>query len=88
MEMDKFRDEVGPALQKNETLMLFIRDMPRAYCVLEFTDTFDVATSERKFEYKNYRVLVSKQENIDKCKKELDDFVKGDFQVILRQAVI
>jgi len=52
-------------------------------------ETIDVATGKSTGEFKNFRDLVGKQEDIDACKKVIEESVKGDgYEVILRERAV
>jgi len=53
-----------------------------------YEEKFDVNTNESKVDWKNYRVLVGKQDDIDTCKTKIEETVKGDFEVVLREQAI
>jgi len=59
--------------------------MPRAFCVFVYEVKRNVTTGKDSVDWKNYRVLVGKQESIDACKAEIDAAVKGDFEIVLRE---
>jgi len=82
-EMDKFRSEVGPQLQKDlkETLEKF----PRAFCVMVATEELNVESGEKTSKYDNYRVLVGPSAELEKVKGHLEEKVKGSFKIILRE---
>jgi len=86
--IDTFHTEVGPALQKNEKIAAVAKNMPRAFCVMVYEETYDVTSKKSKVDWKNFRVLVGKQEDIDVCKAEIDTSVKGDFEVVLREHAV
>jgi len=56
------------------------KEMPRSFCVITVESAYDPETSKTTYEYTNHRVLVGKQESIDKLKEAFKD-VKGSFEV-------
>lgn len=56
--IDKFKEEYGPALQKDEKVAEVAKKMPRAFCVMVYEDSYDVSTEKSSIDWKNYRVLV------------------------------
>ena len=68
--------------------------MPRAFCVLQYEENFDVAKNRRTVDYKNYRVLVGNKENIEDCKTAIENsFKEGEmksdlFRIVMRDAVL
>jgi len=86
--IDTFHTEVAPALQKNEKIAAVAKNMPRAFCVMVYEETYNVTSKKSKVDWKNFRVLVGKQEDIDVCKAEIDTSVKGDFEVVLREHAV
>ena len=86
---DKFAADIGPALQKNESISASAKNMPRAFCVFVLEQKINPATGESSGDFKNYRVLVGKQADIDACKAQIEENVKGDgFEVVLREHAI
>lgn len=61
------------------------KSMPRAFCVMVYEETFNVATEKSTIDWKNYRVLVGPKDAIDECKKQIEENLKGDFEVVLRE---
>ena len=78
-DMDKFKFAAHDKLQENDEIKTFIRDMSRAFCVMQYEENFDPEKNERTLEYKNYRVLVGTQENINTCKKVMRRALKSIF---------
>jgi len=62
--------------------------MPRAFCVMVYEENCDPKTKNSTVDWKNYRVLVGKQDAINACKEVIEEKVKGDFEVVLREHVI
>lgn len=56
--IDKFKEEYGPALQKDEKVAENAKKMPRAFCVMVYEESYDVTTEKSSIDWKNYRVLV------------------------------
>jgi len=72
-------------LQKDEALKALAKEMPRAFCVMVFNNELSPATGRWSGTFKNYRVLVGKQESIDALKKAFEEKVKGSFEVELQE---
>jgi len=81
----KFKDEAGTKLSGNEAVKEKAKGMPRAFCVMVYEETYNVSTKKSLVDWKNYRVLVGKQDAIDACKKAIDENVTGDYEVVLRE---
>lgn len=81
----KFKEAAGTALVGNEEVKKHVATMPRAFCVMVYEESYDVAKDKSLVDWKNYRVLVGKQEAIDACKKAIEDNVSGEFEVVLRE---
>lgn len=62
--------------------------MPRAFCVMVYEENYDANTKTSKVDWKNYRVLVGKQDAINTCKSVIEEKVKGEFEVVLREHAI
>jgi len=86
--IDEFKASVGPDLQKNEKISAVAKDMPRAFCVMVYEEKCDPKTGKSTVDWKNYRVLVGKQDSINTCKELIDEKVKGNFEIVLREHVI
>lgn len=86
--IDKVATDVFPGLQKNEKITAIAKNMPRAFCVFTYEMKYDISNGKSTAEWKNYRVLVGKQADIDTCKEVIESEVKGDFEVVLREHVI
>jgi len=84
--IDAYKTEQAPAL--HAALKDTAKQMPRCFCVMVYEETYDVNTNESKVDWKNYRVLVGKQEHIDTIKAKIEETVKGDFEVVLREHAI
>lgn len=84
-EIDEFK-EVAAAFQKDEALKEHAKKCPRAFCVMVFESKY----KNKKFatDFKNYRVVVGPQENIDALKKTFEEKVRGSFEVVLREQAI
>ena len=54
--------------------------MVKSFCVLTVESKFNPASGKTTFDYINHRVLVGKQESIDKLKVAFAD-VKGSFEL-------
>jgi thiol-disulfide isomerase/thioredoxin len=78
--IDTFVKETGPALQKS--LKEHATKCPKAFCVMTYTENYDINTEKSKIDWKNYRVLIGPQDAIDECKKQIEENVKGDFEVV------
>lgn len=78
-EVDDFKRQAAE-FQKNEELNKLAKDMPRSFCVITVEAAFDPNTSKTTYKYTNHRVLVGKQESIDKLKEAFKD-VKGSFEI-------
>merc|ERR1712100_435102 len=84
--IDKFKEAYAPALQKDEEVAKHAKNMPRAFCVMVYEESFDVTTGKSSIDWKNYRVLVGKQEAIDAVKKSIENIVPSDgYEVVLRE---
>lgn len=83
--IDEFHSTVAPNLQKNHKIAPVAKNMPRAFCVMVYEESYDVNTEKSSVDWKNYRVLVGKQADIDVCKAEIEASVIGDFEVVLRE---
>merc|ERR1711959_671723 len=82
-EIDKFKEEVGPALQKD--LKETCKDFPRAFCVMVASTELTPATGATKTTYQNFRVLVGPKDDLEKVKEHLEKNVTGSFKVVLRE---
>jgi hypothetical protein len=54
--------------------------MQRAFCVIVCQTKHDIASGTSKSKYENYRVLVGKQESIDKLSTAFEA-IKGSFEI-------
>lgn len=81
--IDTFAKETAPELQKS--LTEHAKKMMRAFCVMVYEETFNCATGKSSIDWKNYRVLVGPQDAIDEVKKQIEENVKGDYEVVLRE---
>lgn len=87
--IDKFASEIGPGLQKDEGIKAAAGKMHRAFCVMVLKQTMNVATGKSTGEFQNFRDLFGKQDDIDVCKKVMEEQVKGDgYEVIPRERAI
>lgn len=87
--VEKFAVEMGPALQSNETVKESAKKMQRAFCVMVIQETIDVASGKVTGEFRNFRDLVGKQEDIDACKKVMEEVVKGEgYELIPRERAL
>jgi len=84
----KFKEAAGTALSGNEDVKTHASNMPRAFCVMVYEETYNIGSGKSLVDWKNYRVLVGKQEAIDACKKAIEANVSGDFEVVLREQAI
>lgn len=84
--IDRFAKEVGPELQKS--LKETASKMQRAFCVMVYEESYNISTEKSTIDWKNYRVLVGTQDAIDECKKQIEENVKGDFEVVLREHAV
>ena len=84
----KFKEAAGTALSGNEDVKTHASGMPRAFCVMVYEETYNIGSGKSLVDWKNYRVLVGKQEAIDACKKAIEANVSGDFEVVLREQAI
>lgn len=88
-DIDKFKEEYAPALQKDEKVAAAAKAMPRAFCVMVYEESYDVSTEKSKIDWKNYRVLVGKQADIDACKEAIEKTVPDTgYEVVLRENAI
>lgn len=78
--IDTFVKETGPALQKS--LKEHASKCPKAFCVMTYKETYNINTEKSNIDWKNYRVLIGPQEAIDECKKQIEENVKGDFEIV------
>jgi len=78
--IDSFVKETGPALQKS--LNEHAKKMMRAFCVMTYTENYNINTEKSKIDWKNYRVLIGPQDAVDECKKQIEENVKGDFEKV------
>jgi hypothetical protein len=53
-----------------------------------YEENYDANTKASKVDWKNYRVLVGKQDAINTCKSVIEEKVKGEFEVVLREHAI
>merc|ERR1712224_425678 len=83
--IDEFASTVGPALQKDEKVKEAAKQMPRAFCVMVYEEKYDPRSQSSSVDWKNYRVLVGKQDAINTCKEVIEANVKGDYEVVLRE---
>lgn len=58
--ISKFKEDAGTKLSGDETVKEKAKAMPRAFCVMVYEETYNVATSKSVVDWKNYRVLVGK----------------------------
>lgn len=82
-EIDKFKTEVGPQLQKD--LKETVEKFPRAFCVMVASEELNVESGEKTSKYENFRVLVGPGDELEKVKSHLEEKVKGSFKLILRE---
>ena len=59
--------------------------MQQAFCVMTYEETLDPKTGEMPGRFLNHRVLKGNQEKIDEMKALLEENVKGDFEIRLRE---
>lgn len=79
---------MGPALQKHEEIAKVAKTMMRAFCVMVYEEKFNCADGSSKIDWKNYRVLVGKGDDVETCKKVIGELVGGEdngFEIILRE---
>ena len=86
--IDNFKSTVGPDLQGDATIKEHANKMPRAFCVMVYSDTYNVATGKSKVDWKNYRVLVGPSASIEACKGVMKSKVSGDFELVEREQAI
>ena len=87
--IDKFAAELAPALQKNEQIVQVAKQMPRAFCVMVFTETLNCETGRTNAKWQNYRVLVGKQDAIDTCKQVMEASIENKgYEIVLREQAI
>jgi hypothetical protein len=67
--------------QKDENLKAVAKDMPRSFCVIVLESSYHPSTKKSYSQYKNYRVLVGKQESIDTLKTAFGEKLKGTFEI-------
>lgn len=83
--IEEFAKTVGPAIQKDEKIKAVAKGMPRAFCVMVYEEKYNIKDGSSNVDWKNYRVLVGKQDAINTCKEVIEAQVKGDFEVVLRE---
>ena len=88
--IDQFAAEWAPGFQKNESIKTAASSMIRAFCVMVLQEEIDVATGKSTGEFKNFRDLVGKQENIDTCKNVIAETLKedGGYELVLRERAV
>jgi len=83
--IDDFKKIAKEDLQGNEELKKLAKEMPRSFCVMVFSNGYNVTTEKWKGTFTNYRVLVGKQDSIDKLKKAMEEKVdkgaKGKYEI-------
>ena len=87
--VDKFASEIGPGLQANETIKASAGKMQRAFCVMVLKQEINAATGKMTGEFQNFRDLCGKQEDIDACKKVMEEMVQGEgYELIPREKAV
>lgn len=86
--IDEFKSTHAPGLQANEGLKEHTAKMQRAFCVMVYTETYNVKDKKSLVDWKNYRVLVGPQDAINACKEQIEAVVKGEFEIVLREHAI
>jgi len=84
-EIDEFK-EVAAAMQKDEALKEHAKKCPRAFCVMVFEQKYK--NKKMSSDFKNYRVVVGPQADIDALKKAFEERVRGSFEVVLREHAV
>lgn len=79
-ELEDFK-VVAAEFQKNDELKKAAKDMQRSFCVMVVNSQFNPKTRKTFSSYKNYRVLVGKQENIDTLQAAFKEKVTGSYEV-------
>jgi len=62
--------------------------MPRAFCVHVYEEKYKLDDDTSIVDWKNFRVLVGPQDAINTCKEAIENKIKGDFEVVLREHAI
>jgi len=75
MEIDTFKTDVAPQLQKD--LKSDLEGFQRAFCVMIGVQEINPETREEDLTYKNIRLLVGPKEPLEKAKAHLEEKVKG-----------
>jgi len=71
---------VCSGFQKDKELQKVAKGMQRSFCVIVLQTAFDPKTGKSLSKYENYRVLVGKQESIDKLSAAFQA-VQGTFEI-------
>jgi len=53
-----------------------------------YEEKYNIKDGKSSVDWNNYRVLVGKQDDINKCKEVIEANVKGDFEIVLREHAV